>query len=135
MMLNYVSVSAQGVSVGFHLRSFFFFVVEGRLPLSKMALLNAADAVDDLAAKPNKQCQLCLTYKELELMADGTRCKECNPLRLRIVRMRTTTDEAHLESCAKFDQLNVQDRAAFYKADSEIMILYWTKRLCFLYFL
>ena len=55
----------------------------------------------------------------IEFNAGGSRCSTCNPLRLRINRMRKSTDEKQLDSLKAFDTLNTQDRAQFYKANAE----------------
>ena len=66
-------------------------------------------------ATMTKVCNLCNIAKpNSEFGAGGNRCGECNPLRIRIIRMRKNADEAEQEHLQAFDKLSQQDRAQFF---------------------
>ena len=67
-------------------------------------------------SKPQQQlanvyCQICKKLKRPCEIVDRGRCSECNPLRMRIARLKTDLTPAESEH---FESLSLDDRAAFY---------------------
>ena len=66
-----------------------------------MALVLAAVTGVENAELELKTCQLCNVAKPMEDMVDNCRCKACNPLRCKIIRLKKE-DERFKEAFANF---------------------------------